>query len=321
MLNRTLNRWTTLITIAAALTACSIASATAQRRQADPVTAGSEVTILVTAHPHNDRMREEAMKLQPGDFSVREEKARQQIISVKRATEVPPVLAVLIQDDLVPRVNTEIRGIKEFIRGLPEGSRVMTGYLTSGTVNVTQEFTTDRERAAESLRIVRSSTASAPFNPYIEVIEALRRFDSQPAGRRILLLISDGLDASRGLRSASPSLSIDLDRAIAEAQRRGVAVFTFYAPTVGLTSVSRMAVNFGQGSLNRIADETGGEAFFSGTDFVTFDRYLKELDELLDLQWLITYRSTTKGSDFRSIQVTSEPNVHLHHPAGYRPRR
>jgi VWFA-related protein len=317
MRQRLLNPRAILVTISAALAVC--APAPAQRNQ--PAPAGGGVTILVTAHPHNDRMREAAQRLQPGDFGVREEGVRQTILSVKRASEAPPALAVLIQDDLVSRVNTEIRGIKDMIRRLPEGSRVMTGYLTSGSLSVAENFTTDRERAAESLRIVRGSTSASPFNPYVQVVEALRRFDAEPAGRRVILLISDGLDASRGLRSASPTLSIDLDRAIAEAQRRGAAVFTFYAPSVGLTSASRLAVNFGQGSLNRIADETGGEAFFSGTDFVTFDSYIKEFEQLLGLQWLITYRSTNTGSGFRRIQVTSESDVHLHHPVGYRPRR
>jgi VWFA-related protein len=292
----------------------------ARQKQSDVSVDGREVTILVTAHPHSDRKRAEALKLTPDDFAVREEKQPQKIISVKRASEAPPIIAVLLQDDLQSRVNNEIKGIKEFIRGLPEGSRVMTGYITAGSLRVTLDFTTDRERAAESLRILRSSASSAPFNPYVELIEALRKFDSQPTGRRIVLMVSDGLDTSRGIRSASPMLSIDLDRSIREAQRRGVAVFSFYAPSVGLSGASRLEANFGQGSLNRLADETGGEAFFSGFDFVTFDPYFKEFNELLGLQWLITYRSTNIGGSFREIDVTTEADVHLHHPAGYKPK-
>jgi VWFA-related protein len=292
----------------------------AQGQKGEVTVAGPEVTILVTAHPHNDRAREIAAKLQPNEFTVTEEKKKQRIVSVKRASEAPPIIAVLIQDDLEPRVNNEIAGIKNFIRQLPEGSRVMTAYITAGSLRVTQDFTTDTKRAAESLRIIAGSSSVSPFNPYVEVIEALRRFDSQPAGRRIILLVSDGLDVSRGFRGGSPLFSLDLERAINEAQRRGVAAFSFYAPSVGWTSRSRLAVNYGQGSLNRLADETGGEAFFSGTSFVTFDPYFKELNELLDRQWLITYRSSNTGSGFRRIEVTTDYDLHLHHPAGYRAR-
>lgn len=279
-----------------------------------------EFTILVTAHPHNERMRDAALKLKADDFVVREDKRPQQVISVKRASEAPTILAVLIQDDLVSQVNNELDRIREFIRRLPDGSRVMVGYITTGTLQIRQDFTADRERAAASLRILRSSEAGSPYNPYVEVVEALRRFDSQPAGRRLILLISDGLDTSHGFRNASPLQSLDLDRAIAEAQRRGVAAFSFYAPTVALARAGRMEVNFGHASLLRLADETGGEAFISGTGFVSFDPYFKEFDELLAIQWLITYQSSTIGRSFRSLEVTTERDVHLHYPVGYKPR-
>lgn len=308
------------LVIVAALVFSQVAVSNAQKKQRDVSVSGREVTILVTAHPHNQRMREAAAKLRPDDFFVREDRTPQRIISVKRASEAPPILAVLIQDDLVSRVNNELNRIKEFIRHLPEGSRVMTGYVTAGSLQVRQDFTTDRERAAESLRILRSSAGSAPYNPYVEVIESVRRFDSQPSGRRMILLVSDGLDTSHGFRSSSPGLSVDLDHAISEAQRRGVAVFSFFAPTVSLTTESRLAVNFGQGSLIRLGDETGGEAFTAGSDFVSFDPYFREFEELQTLQWVITYDSSTIGRSFRRIEVTTEQDVHLHYAKGYTPR-
>ena len=312
------NGWQILVIVA--LVCFTAASATGQRKQSDQSSTDRDVTILVTAHPHNDRMRDAAMKLRADDFVVREDKRPQQIISVKHASEAPTILAVLIQDDLVSRVNNELNSIKEFIRRMPDGSRVMTGYVTSGTLQVSQDFTTDRERVAASLRVVRSNESGSPYNPYVEVVEALRRFDTQPAGRRLILLISDGLDTSHGFRGSSPMHSPDLDRAIVEAQRRGVSVFSMYAPTVGLARVRGMEVNFGQGSLIRLADETGGEAFMSGTDFVTFDPYFKELKDVLGLQWLVTYRSSGIGRSFRSVEITTEQNVHLHYADGYRPR-
>jgi VWFA-related protein len=308
------------MTVATVLLLATFTIARAQSKRRDVSVSERAVTILVTAHPHSNRSREAARKLQKDDFAVREDKRPQEIISVSSPSEAPPILAVLIQDDLVSRVNNEINRIKEFVRHLPEGSRVMTAYVTAGTLQVRQDFTTDRERAADSLRILRSSSSGSPYNPYVEVIEALRRFDSQPVGRRMILLVSDGLDTSHGFRSSSPMQSVDLDRAIREAQRRGAAVFSFYAPAVGLTSSTRMAVNFGQGSLIRLGDETGGEAFMTGDDFVSFDPYFKELNELLGLQWVITYRSSTIGTSFRHIEVTTEQDVHLHYPDGYSPR-
>lgn len=278
---------------------------------------GSEVSVLVTLKPHNDRTRAIADRLQATDFAVAENKKPQQIVSAVELKGRPVVLAVLIQDDLVSRVNNELESIRDLIEGLPKGSRVMTGYLTGGTIQVTQAFTSDTTEAAGSLRILRSSSAGSPYNPYSEVIEAAEMFDAEKSGRRMILMVSDGLDISRGFRSASPSMSLDLDRAIEKAQQRSIAVYTFYAPSIGLTSFSRTAVNFGQGSLNRIADETGGEAFFSGTDFVTFDPYIREFKDTLERQWLVTYVSDNSGKGFRRIEVTTDFDLHMHYQAGY----
>src|ERR1051325_5405709 len=79
------------ISVAAALVLVFAPGVGAQKRQADVSTSGRDVTILVTAHPHNDRTRALAQKLRADDFSVREDKRPQQIISVKRASEGPPI--------------------------------------------------------------------------------------------------------------------------------------------------------------------------------------------------------------------------------------
>jgi hypothetical protein len=161
------------------------------------------------------------------------------------ATVAKPLnLAVLVQDDLVTRVGGELDVTRDFIRALPAGSRVMVGYLTAGALQVRQPFTDDLEKAARSLRLPAASEASAPFNPYVELI--------------------------------------DLQRAVREAQKRNVAVYTFYAPSVGLTSFNSAAVSYGQGSLNQLARETGGEAFFQGNSFVTFDAYFARLGRALN---------------------------------------
>ncbi len=198
----------------------------------------------------------------------------------------PLNLAVLVQDDLISQVGNELGVTRDFIRSLPSGSRVMVGYITTGTLQVRQSFTTDLDKAAGSLRVPRASTSASPFNPYVEVIEALRNFDASWKGKNAVLLISDGLDTSRGFDVSSSAHTIDLERAIKKANERNVAVYAFYAPSVGLTSRSRLAASYGQNSLNRLADDTGGKAYFQGTTgFVTFDAYFARLRRTLNEQY------------------------------------
>jgi len=210
------------------------------------------------------------------------QRSAKQVVQV----EAPVNIAILIQDDLVSSVGNEIRVTADFIRSLPQGSRVMVGYITSGSLQVRQPFTTDLNGAARTLRIPFSSSATSPYNPYVEVIEAVRHFDSSWNGRNSVLLISDGLDVSRGFDVTSAGTTLDLQRATREANARNVAIYAFYAPSVGLTSHSHLAASYGQSSLNRIASETGGKAFFQGlTGFVTFDPYFRQLREALNQRY------------------------------------
>ena len=206
--------------------------------------------------------------------------------SLRNARVVEPInLAILIQDDLTSQVGNELGVTADFIRSLPRGSRVMVGYITTGSLQVRQPFTGDLNQAAQSLRIPRSSTAASAFNPYVEVVEALRGFNSNLRGRNAVLLISDGLDVSRGFDVSSAIQSVDLERAIKQANQRNIAVYTFYAPSVGLTGRSMLAASFGQSALNRLAHDTGGKAFFQGsTGFVTFDSYFSRLAQTLNAQ-------------------------------------
>ena len=211
--------------------------------------------------------------------------------NAKAAIEGPLNLAVLIQDDLESRVGNELGVTRDFIRSLPAGSRVMVGYITNGSLQVRQKFTDDLEKAAGSLRIPRASDSAAPYNPYVEVIEALRHFDEGGKNRNAVLLISDGLDTSHGFDSTSAGQTLDIGRAIREANRRNVAVYSFYAPSAeGLTSNNHTAASYGQSALNRLSDETGGKAFFQGTTgFVTFDSYFDRLRETLNEQYAKAY--------------------------------
>jgi len=277
------------------------------------------VTIPITVRLRKTKMPTEEVPQIVG-LGVKEDGEEQRIISVHGLGESSLTLAVLIQDDVVSSINNEIKGIADFIRRLPRGSRVMVGYIRSGSLEVRQKFTTDLERAADSLRITISSSTAAPFNPYVEIIEAIKRFESQPLGRRAMLVISDGVDTRNGLDSSSPGLSIDLQRAINEAQRRSVAIYSFYAPTVTLTAGNNQTlVNNGQGSLDRLAEETGGHAYFQGTGApVSFDPFLFNLGASLTRQATLTYLSTHPKKGYHRIELLYDTTeLEIDYPTGY----
>ena len=296
---------------------CAAATAGAAGQGSRAGGAVRSVTIPVTVRVRTDARRAE--ELRPVDLTLLEDGERQEILSTRSAGDRSPLyLAVLVQDDLVTSVANEIRGLADFIRRLPEGSLVLVGYLRAGSVQIRQKFTSDLERAAKALRIPAGTPSSGPNSPYSSIREAIKRFQSQPQGRRAALVVSDGLDVSRGLDIASPTQSIDLQRAVTEAQRRSVAVYSIYAPTFS-TARSPSLVGGAQAALARLSDDTGGRAFFQGTGApVSFEPYLRQIEERLSRQIALTYLSTHAKKGFHRIKIeTSAEDAELVHPSGY----
>jgi VWFA-related protein len=287
-------------------------------RRADVARNVRSVTIPVTLSLKDERPASEELRVL--DLVVSEDGERQEILSTRSAADRAPLaLTLLVQDDLVSSIGLEISGLANFIRSLPQGSHVQIGYLRSGSLQLRQKFTTDLERAAKKLRVPIGSASAAPYNPYVQIYESLKRYGGVPLGtRRAVLVISDGLDVSRGFDSSSPTQSVDLDRAIGEAQRRSVAIYAIYAPTVGQGGNTALVSN-AQGSLMRLTQETGGKAFFQGTGApVSFAPFLRDVSERLARQFALTYLSTHADRGFHRIKIDSpDTPAELAYPVGY----
>ena len=288
-----------------------------KKRQDEKVRTMTIPISIFTKKEQKENRAEEFVRAE--GLQVKEDGDNQVILSIRSVTSTPLAIAVLIQDDLTSSTNLQLNDIKKFIRNLPEGSRVMVGYLRGGSLQIRQKFTEDLDQAAEAIRVVSGASGVAPSSPFQQVEEALKRFDALPAGRRAVLLVSDGLDYSRGIESTSPSLNLELDRAILRAQRKGVAVYSFYSPaSLTENGNSRLALN-GQGSLERISDETGGRAFFQGTLApVSFEPFFKDLNQALNRQFALTYLSTHFKKGYHKVDVIStNPEIEIEHPKGY----
>src|SRR5262245_12826449 len=271
------------------------------------------VTVPVTIRLRDSK----PVEMRIVDYLLREDGEMQTILSQRTPNESPLTLAVLFQDDLVSSVSSEARTVAEFIRNQPGGSRVMMAYIRQGSLDVRRKFTNELDKVAQSVRAPLGLASASPFNPYVEVIEALRRFDSQPLGRRAILVISDGLDVSRGVDSSSPSQSLDLQRAITEAQRRSVAIYSIFVPSL-VSGGQSLNLN-GQSCLERLSTETGGRAFFQGNSApVSFSPFLEQINALLGKQIALTYLSTHPNKGFHKLDIKPlEGDVEIRHPAGY----
>jgi len=303
-----------LAAIASVLLIGQLAQGQGSQRDGRKNVGAKPVTVPVTIRVREPRR---VVEMRFVDFILKEDGELQTILSIRNPAENPITLAILLQDDLVSSISTEAKGIANFVRRLPPGSRVMVGYIRTGTLDVRRKFTSDLEKAATGVRPPMGLASAGPFNPFVEIIEALKRFDSQPLGRRAMIVVSDGVDISRGIDSSGPGESLDLQRAISEAQRRSVAIYSIYAPSAGTTG--GLSTLNGQSCLERLSKETGGRAFFEGTGApVSFDPFIKEIDNSISMQIALTYLSTHPGKGFHRLEIKPlERDTEIRHPAGY----
>jgi VWFA-related protein len=271
---------------------------------------------IFTKKELKERRTEEYVQVET--ITVKEDNEQQAILSIRSVADTPLSIAILVQEDLSTGFNNQLNDIRNFIRSLPQGTRIMVAYLGLGSPRTLQRWTEDREAAAKSLRIVISSSAAAPSSPYEGLNAILPRFDGVPAGRRAVLLFSDGLDISGGLNLASIAQSFDLEQAILKAQKRSIAIYSFCWPTE--RSKGNSTLGFAaQAALQKLSDQTGGRAFGNGiSEFPSFGPYFSELEMTLSRQFALSYISTHMKKGFHTVNITSSsPDVKIEHPAGY----
>lgn len=276
------------------------------------------VTIPISIFTKKELQKDQAEEfIQIDRLVVKEDKEDQTILSVRSVSNSPLSLAILVQEDLTQEFNLQLRDLATFINRLPRGTRVMVGYIRGGTLKIRQRFTDNLEKAAAALQIVGTSQSSN--GPYDGVADAVNLFEALPNGRRAILLVSDGLEVSRGTGPSDTLNSPELERAILRAQRKSVAVYSIYSPTAVSQNGSSFLASSGQSALAKLSDETGGRTFYQGTNApVSFLPFFKDLDLLLERQFVLTYLSTHMKKGYHRIDVNStNPEVKIEHPKGY----
>lgn len=307
----------TFLLILVAFLAASLQVRAQKPEQKQPV---RTVTIPISIFTKKELKQNQIEEYVQADrLIVKEDKEEQQILSIRSVANSPLSIALVIQENLTSNFNLQIKDIQQFIRDLPKGTRVMVAYARSGSVDIRQRFTDDLERAASSLRIVSGSSTLAPRSPYSAVSEVLSRFDGVPAGRRAILLFSDGLDISEGMNLASVTQSFDLSQAISKAQRKSVAVYSFYSPTALTENGDSVLGLAAQAALEKLSEETGGRDFSHGSIApINYLPFFKDMVQSLKRQFSLTYLSTHMKKGYHKLDVKStNPEIMIEHPKGY----
>lgn len=258
-----------------------------------------EVSVIFTVTDKRGRFVKDLKKT---DFTILDNDKPPLAVSGFRAeTDLPLRVGLLVDasNSVRDRFTFEQEAAIEFLNQIirPKSDRAFViGFDT--TAEVTQDFTDDTEKLSRGVRSLRAGGGTAMFDAlYYACRDKLLKAD-QPgtAVRRAIILLSDGEDnQSRVTR----------EEAIEMAQRAEVIVYAIS------TNVSGIKLR-GDKVLERMADATGGRAFFPFKIQDVANAFSEIQDELRS-QYALAYRPSDLRPDgrYHSIDIVAANHKNL----------
>lgn len=297
--------------------------------QAQPQTdqRGAQVHVVITDTAQRDDA--ELPPLSKEDISVKQGKTMLTVTQLipARDQNAAMQLMIMIDDTLqIQAVGNNLTDLKEFVKAQPPTAAIAIGYMSNAGVNVVQQFTTDHDLAANAIRLPRGGF-SAMDSPYLSLISLAKSWPKQNI-RRIVLMVSDGIDRLRGetpqpsqlgsrfgggsfgppVYHSMPTISVDADSASETSQRYNLIVNSIYSPGVGRAGRSSWDLQLGLSGLSKIAEETGGECYsLSTSNLVSFKPYLDRFQKNLNNQYYLVFLADPKKkAGIQRIKISTE---------------
>ncbi|MEN3335627.1 MAG: hypothetical protein V7641_4992 [Blastocatellia bacterium] len=281
-------------------------------------------TQLVTV-PFNitDKTNRYVNDLKKEDLEVLEDNKPQSIFSFERQTDLAITIAMLIdisgsEEYTLPM--EKAAGARFFQRVLRPRKDLGAVVTFEGEAELVQNLTSDSaklQRALDEVRIpVTSASVGAGGTPPINggsragstaiwdaVYSVSNDLLKREAGRRVIILITDGEDTSSAVK---------LRDAIERTWRNEVIVYAI--------GIGDPAYGVNSGVLKKITQETGGRAFFPRSE-ADLDKAFAQIDEDLRSQYVLAYTPANGAKDgsFRTIQlrVKNQKDLNVRHRRGY----
>jgi Ca-activated chloride channel family protein len=278
-------------------------------KPADPAAAGDQAaaTIKVSTNEVNlvftvtDKHGKRVTDLKQNDFRVVDDnKPPEEIRSFHADTNLPLQVALLIDasNSVRDRFKFEQESAIEFLNQTVRpryDHAFVVGF--DATPEVTQDFTDNTEALAHGVRELRPGGGTALYDAvYFACRDKLLTAPKDTPVRRAVILLSDGED----------NLShVTREEAIEMAQRAEAVIYTISTNVSGTKGA-------GDKVLERIADATGGRAFFPFQIRDVANAFAEIQDELRS-QYAISYKPADFKPDghYRTIEIVANDRKNL----------
>jgi len=255
-----------------------------------------------------DRKGKAVPDLNQNEISIVEDDATQKITNFTQEAGGPVALAVLIDtsNSIRAQFKVEQEAAIDFfhttVRRRQDKAMLMS---FDSTVDILQPFTDDADLLTKAVRRLKTGGGTKMFDAI--QLACQEHLKKETGMRRVLVLISDGDD----------NMSFEtLGSMIEAAQRAEVAIYAISTNTSGFFGMSAPK---NDKVLKRLAEETGGRAFFPGKiDEMAVN--FQDISLELRNQYSLAYRSANRKRDgsFRSIKInTIRKDAKAFHRKGY----
>jgi len=266
-----------------------VAAAAAQEKLSVDV---DRVNVLVTVSDGKGRF---IRNLNRGDFSVYEDDLPQGISNFSTETNLPLNVAFLI--DSSGSVRDKLRFEKQaaarfFSSALRPGKDKALVMSFDTKTALLQNYTDNAASLSDSLQKIIAGGSTSLYDAVLEA--AVHRLAGEP-GRRVIVILSDGLDNSS---------HISLSKTIEAAQKNDVTIYA--VSTNGFETTDPHDRKAGDANLDELAKETGGRALFPSKMEDLSRAFSRVCDELRS-QYSLAYGPTNAKRDgtYRTIRVVA----------------
>jgi len=251
----------------------------------------AQMVITVLPGPGGSRPK----SVEAGELTVQQGNTPVRVASLQRLTgDLADMQLFVFLDDSTrsSSLGSQIPELKTFLESLPATTQVAVGYMRNGSFALAQSFTADHRKAANAVRLPEAIPGENG-SPYFALSDLGKHWPSkQPAGRRAVLMLTDGVDRYYGTADMDDPY---VDAAIHDTLKEGVVVYSIYLRGAGLYGRSAWVTNFAQSRLSEVSQETGGYAYFQGfTDPVSISPFLKDFQDRLDNQYRVTIEALSE---------------------------
>jgi Ca-activated chloride channel family protein len=237
--------------------------------------------------------------LKRGDFVVLEDGVPQEITFFSDEKSNPPVFVGVLMDTS-PSTAGKLKFSKEaaanFLYTVVQLRKDKGAFMTfDNEITLHQDFTDKLDLLQKAVdNVKKTGSQTALYDAVWEFSDEKLR--SVP-GRRVIVLITDGDDTfSRA----------ELIDAIDIAQRTETTIFGISTKAGFLGSVPGVEAGTikdkGDKYLTQLAEQTGGQAFFTG-DMINLERAFRKISQELRSQYIITYRPANQTYDGRTRKI------------------